>query len=267
VEITSEDFKEEPATETPKEVLDKSGISPGTDKVEEIEIQEKIMEEIKEELQPEVQMVEEVEITEVMEISDRFNMSQSNIKLKLNGNAEAVFAFPNKKNEFYIDLFNMSSNYLSQAKIKIEGPPEVKLLVKFEWYGKVAPGKSKRRLFIIIPKEEGTFQLTAYLTSNKKPIIDTSFEVRVGKVGMTQEVSKPSMAPTEAETIKKTNCPFCDELINSDVSFCPHCGSNIKRKLEKSQKDVKDPKFCVKCGAELPSQAKFCIKCGSKLEY
>jgi ribosomal protein L40E len=189
-------------------------------------------------------------------------MSQSNIIIKLKNDAEAVYAFPNKKKEFFIDLFNASPTYLPQAKIRIEGPPEVKLLIKSEWYGGVAAGRSKRRLYSIIPKEEGIFRFTAYLTSKTRPIIDVPFEVRVGNVAVTPKVSKPS----ETETIKNVNCPFCHELIDSDASFCPHCGSNIQQKLEESQKDVKDTKFCVKCETELPLDAKFCAKCGTKLK-
>jgi RNA polymerase subunit RPABC4/transcription elongation factor Spt4 len=193
-------------------------------------------------------------------------MSQSNIIIKLKNDAEAVYAFPNKKKEFFIDLFNASPNYLPQAKIRIEGPPEVKMLVKSEWYGGVPAGRSKRRLYSIIPKAEGIFKFTAYLTSKTRPIIDIPFEVRVGNVAVAPELSKPLTTPSATKVMQKMNCPFCHELIDNDASFCPHCGSNIQQKLEQSKKDGKDTRFCTKCGTELPIDAKFCAKCGTKLK-
>ena len=190
-------------------------------------------------------------------------MSQSNIIIKLKNNAEAVIAFPNKKKEFFIDLFNASPNYLPQARIRIEGPPQLKYLVKSEWYGGVGAGRSKKRLFSIIPKEEGIFELTASLMSKSQPITSIPIEVRVGNIAITQKVSQPE-THSETKSLKKVNCPFCHELIDNDASFCPHCGSNVKQKLEESKEPVKDTKFCVKCGTELPSDAKFCAKCGTQ---
>ena len=190
-------------------------------------------------------------------------MSQPNIILKLKNNAEAVFAFPNKKKEFFIDLFNASPNYLPQARIRIEGPPQLKYLVKSEWYGGVGAGRSKKRLFCIIPKEEGIFKLTASLSSKSQPIVSVPIEVRVGNVTITQKVSQ-SVRSNEKKIIKKVNCPFCHELIDGDASFCPHCGSNIQQKLEASKESVKNTKFCIKCGTELSESARFCAKCGTR---
>jgi len=192
-------------------------------------------------------------------------MSQSNIILKLKNDAEAVIAFPNKKKEFFISLFNSSPNYLPQARVRIEGPPQLKYLIKSEWYGGVPAGKLKKRLFSIIPKEEGIFKLTAALTSKSQPITSVPIEVRVGNIAMTQKESQKEVASKKEEP-KKVNCPFCHELIDNDASFCPHCGSNIQQKLEVSTKPSKDTKFCVKCGTQLPSDAKFCAKCGTKLK-
>ena len=190
-------------------------------------------------------------------------MSQANIILRLKNDAEAVIAFPNKKKEFFIDLFNGSPNYLPQARVRIEGPPEFKYLVKSEWYGGVGSGRSKRRLFSIIPKEEGIFKFTASLSSKSQPITSVPIQIRVGNVAITQKVSQ-SVKPSETKPISKVNCPFCHELIDSDASFCPHCGSNVLQKLEEAKEPIKDTKFCVKCGTELPSDAKFCAKCGTK---
>jgi len=192
-------------------------------------------------------------------------MSQSNIILKLKNDAEAVNAFPNKKKEFFITLINASPNYLPQARVRIEGPPQIKYLINSEWYGGVAAGKSKKRLFSIIPKEEGIFKLTAALSSKSQPIISVPIEVRAGNVAIVQKVSEPTMEAS-TKTLKKVNCPFCHELIDSDASFCPHCGSNIQQKLQESKDKIKETKFCVKCGTELPSDAKFCAKCGTKLK-
>ena len=190
-------------------------------------------------------------------------MSQSNIIIKLKNDAESVTAFPNKKKEFYIDLLNASPNYLPQAKIRLEGPSQLKYLIKSEWYGGVAAGRSKRRLFSIIPKEEGIFKLTASLTSKSQPICSVTIEIQVGNVAITQSKAHP-VKLSETKSLTKVNCPFCHELIDNDASFCPQCGANIKEKLGESKETIKGTKFCVKCGTELPSDAKFCAKCGTK---
>ena len=192
-------------------------------------------------------------------------MSQSNFIIKLKNDAEAVVAFPNKKKDFYLALFNASSNYLPQAKIRLEGPSQFKYMIKSEWYGGVAVGRSKKRLFTIIPKEEGLFKLTASLTSKSQPIISVPIEVRVGNVAVPQK-TVPTIKSSEPKMVKKVNCPFCHELIDSDASFCPECGANVKQKLEESKEPIKNTKFCVNCGTELPSDAKFCAKCGTKLK-
>ena len=192
-------------------------------------------------------------------------MSQPNIILKLKNNAEAVNAFPNKRKEFYITLFNGSQNYLSQAKVRITGPQHIRLLVKSEWYGGVARGRAKTRLFTILPKEEGIFQLTATLTSKTISNVNLPIEVRVGNVALTQ---KRQISPIKAEMSQitsKVNCPFCHELIDADASFCPQCGSNIQEKAEILTPVLKDTIKCSNCGTELPTDAKFCAKCGTKL--
>ncbi len=192
-------------------------------------------------------------------------MSQPNIVLKLKNDAEAVYAFPNKKKEFFITLFNASQSYLPQARVRITGPPQIRLLIKSEWYGGVPSGRVKTRLFTILPKEEGIFQLTASLSTKTGPAINLPIEVRVGNVALTQKTSLPTSKPPLSAGTSKVNCPFCHELIDIDASFCPQCGSNVQEKKEAQQEITTKTKFCVKCGTELPSDAKFCAKCGTKL--
>jgi len=192
-------------------------------------------------------------------------MSQSNIFLKLKNDAKALNAFPSKKKEFYIVLFNASQNYLSQARVRITGPPQIRLLIKSEWFGGVASGRHKSRLFSIIPKEEGFFQLTATLTSKTGVIFNLPIELRVGNTAINQKTPEPSITSEASKKTKKVNCPYCHELIDADATFCPQCGSNIQQKIEIPKEIVKDKKICIKCGAELPPDAKFCAKCGTKL--
>lgn len=68
-------------------------------------------------------------------------------------------------------------------------------------------------------------------------------------------------------------CPLCQEKVKSDVSYCPHCGKDI-RNMELQpipvNKNVEQPQntsrtFCNKCGKQLIGQPTFCSNCGNRL--
>lgn len=50
---------------------------------------------------------------------------------------------------------------------------------------------------------------------------------------------------------EKSRCPNCQALLNEDQTFCPECGTSLK-------------KLCQKCGAKLQDGQVFCAKCGQK---
>lgn len=69
------------------------------------------------------------------------------------------------------------------------------------------------------------------------------------------------------------NCPLCQEKILNDVSFCPHCGKDI-RNMEFQpipvENNVEQPQnisrtFCNRCGKQLLGHPTFCSKCGKRL--
>jgi len=193
-------------------------------------------------------------------------MSESDFRIYLKNNADAVYGNLNKRKEFFITVHNVSGNYIPQVRVKLSGPPQVKLLVASEWYSGMPAGKDSNRLFTILPKEEGIFNLIATLLSKKGHNIEFPFEVRVGvQAPTTLKVLKEEVEPVTESQKKKVNCPFCHEKIDDDANFCPHCGSNLEDK-KKEIKEEASIKHCPNCGKELPIDAKFCAKCGSKQE-
>ncbi len=195
-------------------------------------------------------------------------MSETDFHISLKGNVEALYCSLNKRKEFYITVQNLTDSYMPQVKVSLTGPPEVKILIKREFYGGIAKRNSRNRLFSILPKENGVFTLTANLLTKKGHNITLPISVQVGTV---QTITKPiSLASaTQIETpIVKVNCPYCGDEIDKDAKFCPHCGSSIEKKTQETQdvQDVPENKKCQNCGTELAMEAKFCASCGQKLE-
>ena len=196
-------------------------------------------------------------------------MSESDFHISLKGNVEALYCSLNKRKEFYITVQNLTDNYMPQVKVNLTGPPEVKILIKREFYGGIAKRHSRNRLFSILPKENGVFTLTANLLTKRGHNITLPISVQVGAVQtITKPISLVTATKSESETpMLKVNCPFCGDKIDEDAKFCPHCGSNltdVKKEAEESQEEIAT-KHCHNCGNELPQEAKFCAICGQKL--
>jgi len=186
------------------------------------------------------------------------------IKFGLKNDADAVYGVLNRKKEFFLVIHNFQGHYLPQVRVVLNGPPEVRLKIKSEWYGGIGNRNKKSRLFSVIPKAEGIFNLTATLSSKKVVLLTLPIEVRVGDV---QFQPKPVVQQVQSDSAieqptKIINCLFCGEKIESDAKFCPICGSNLKEK----QNEEKKTKTCTNCGQELTLDAKFCASCGEKLE-
>lgn len=195
-------------------------------------------------------------------------MSASDIHFSLKGNVDSLYATRNKRKDFYIIIQNLTDNFIPQVKVKLSGPPEVKLLVKVENYGGLPKRNSKNRVFKVLSKQNGNFTLTATLTTKSGHNIELPIKLQVGAV---QEGTKPIpiIAKPEAEkTVVKVNCPFCGEKIDEDAKFCPHCGSKLTEVKEEAveNQEEKPTKHCLNCGRELSKEAKFCAKCGQKVE-
>jgi len=193
-------------------------------------------------------------------------MSESDFHFSLKGNVEALYCSLNRKKEFYITVQNLTENYMPQVKVNLTGPPEVKILIKREFYGGIAKRNSRNRLFTILPKQNGVFTLTANLLTKKGHNLTLPITVQVGAVQtITKPISLASVTKRETPAVK-INCPFCGDKIDGDAKFCPHCGSDltdVKKEAVTSQEE-KTIKHCQNCGTELPIEAKFCAKCGQK---
>jgi len=141
-------------------------------------------------------------------------MSEPDFHISLKGNVEALYCNLNKRKEFYITVQNLTDSYIPQVKVSLTGPPEVKILIKREFYGGIAKRNSRNRLFSILPKENGVFTLTANLLTKRGHNITLPVSVQVGVV---QEVTKPISLVSTYETEKvgvKVNCPYCGDQID-----------------------------------------------------
>lgn len=194
-------------------------------------------------------------------------MSASDFHFSLMNNVESLQTSPNKRKAFYIISQNLTDKFIPQVKVRLSGPPEVKLLIKTEIYGGLSNRSSKKRVFKVISKNKGIYTLIATLTTSKGHNIELPITLRVGTV---QSVAKPVSLPIKdnAENLMdKVNCPFCGDQIDEESKFCPHCGSNVVNVKEKSAnaKEEVKIKHCQNCGMELSKEAKFCAKCGQKI--
>jgi len=194
-------------------------------------------------------------------------MSASDFNISLKGNVDAVYVSLGKRKEFYITVQNLTENYMPQVRVRLSVPSQVRLLVKSEWYGGIAKRNSKNRLFTILVKENGVYNLTATLTSKKGHNITLPITVQAGTTQAPTKtislLSKPISDKPVSKQVSKVNCPYCQTEISDDAKFCPHCGSDVEEKL-KQEKDLL-PKHCSNCGVELHEEAKFCAKCGQKV--
>ena len=186
------------------------------------------------------------------------------IKLSLKNDAVSVYTSKNRRTEFYLVVQNFDARYLPQVRVLLTTPPEIKLLIGKEWYGGIASGRKKSRLFKIIPKAEGLFTLTAYLQSKKEQILTLPIEVRVGNVQTQYTPVAQQVQPVIKKPVEQISCEYCGEKIEEDAKFCPICGSSLTKK-EEIVEEEKTVKKCSSCGEVLPLDAKFCAKCGEKL--
>ena len=78
-------------------------------------------------------------------------------------------------------------------------------------------------------------------------------------VGDTMGQRFGDMAVNINTTSNMKECPKCHQVIEENIKFCPHCGSN-------TQSIKKDVSTCPHCQAAIPTNAKFCPECGNALK-
>ena len=192
-------------------------------------------------------------------------MSESDFNICLKGNVDVLYVKLGTRKEFYITVQNLTENYMPQVRIRLSMPPQVRLLVKSEWYGGIAKHYSKNRLFTILVKENGVYDLTATLTTKKGHNITFPFIVQAGTTQAPTKTISLLSKPIVDKPVSKVNCPYCETEISEDAKFCPHCGSNVEVKLKEIQ-ETKLATHCANCGIELHKEAKFCASCGQKVQ-
>jgi pSer/pThr/pTyr-binding forkhead associated (FHA) protein len=71
----------------------------------------------------------------------------------------------------------------------------------------------------------------------------------------TQVLSAPAAAPTDAPGTAP--CPFCNEPVNGNLPYCPHCGRRLSA--------PGSGPACARCGSPVTPGTKFCATCGATL--
>ena len=122
------------------------------------------------------------------------------IQIGLENDAEGIYCVLNRKKEFFLVVHNLQSQYLSQVRLVLTGPPEVKIRTKERQYNGIRNGNQKSRLFSIIPKAEGIFTLTAILSSNNIVLLTLPFEVKVGNIQILRKLVSPQISPNQERT-------------------------------------------------------------------
>ncbi len=107
----------------------------------------------------------------------RSSISDPDFKLYLDGEAETISLLQYLRSRFYFVVEKLSSARISDVKVQLSGPPQIKLLVKSR---KVNATRVKNRLnFTIVASEPGVYIITATLTSKVGHRIAFPIEVQV----------------------------------------------------------------------------------------
>jgi len=107
----------------------------------------------------------------------RSSSSNPDFKLYLDSETESVSLLQYIPSKFYFIVEKLSSARISDVKVQLSGPPQIKLLIKSREVD-VTIMKNKF-YFTIVASEPGFFIMTATLTSNVGHRIAFPFEVRV----------------------------------------------------------------------------------------
>ena len=70
-----------------------------------------------------------------------------------------------------------------------------------------------------------------------------------------------SMDSNKEKQLNEVKCPFCNNMISSNVTFCPKCGNKVDSVLQK-----KNEGRCPFCNGKINSDMEFCPNCGHKIE-
>lgn len=81
-------------------------------------------------------------------------------------------------------------------------------------------------------------------------------------------VNRPVVSPVggNGTSAGVVYCENCGGVLNQDGPFCPHCGFDNTRAMQKrTAAAAPSPCFCGKCGNLLKPHTAFCGKCGNKI--
>lgn len=65
----------------------------------------------------------------------------------------------------------------------------------------------------------------------------------------------------EGKQLNEVKCPFCNSMIDPNVTFCPKCGNKVDSILQKKEEGK-----CPFCNGKISSDMEFYPNCGHKIE-
>ncbi len=147
------------------------------------------------------------DLEEVLEIlketpsTSDISSAESDLKLSLEGDAEAVFISAAISNEFKINVHNTSLNSIPGIEVQLSGLHYDEIISGFNYYGTILGGQKVSAIFAIRPQYIGAFTLTATLKSGVGHSLTFPIEVRVrtthgSKIPITR--SKPPVRINQA---------------------------------------------------------------------
>ncbi|MFX1464477.1 MAG: hypothetical protein ACFFBF_15755 [Promethearchaeota archaeon] len=101
------------------------------------------------------------------------------ISLSLDKNAEVVFASLHKRKNFRIKVRNQSNRSMTRVKLIVNGLDELNLSDEYRFIGTIGMKSWSDEKFTILPKDLGSFVLTAMVTSAEGHSLTKKIEVQV----------------------------------------------------------------------------------------
>lgn len=71
------------------------------------------------------------------------------------------------------------------------------------------------------------------------------------------------MDAKEEKQTEQVKCPFCNNFVDSNMTFCPKCGNRIDFALRKR---VQEKTKCSYCNGKINENMEYCPNCGHKIE-
>jgi len=151
-------------------------------------------------------------------------METSEFVLKLDNNADELYAEANQLIKFSAILQSLASRYLTRVSVDLHGPSDVKIMKSHKVVGAMISGSRRRISFKIEPHANGLFVLTAIINVKQVPKYTIPIILRVGKESL--NIKAPEYEVTPLSPVNRNLSNTSQGISNSMVNF------NLKDNIE-----------------------------------